>query len=218
MKTRDDSSRRFRLSHVQAEFFAITVEASWRAMSRRRGRKSMNSHHRNPGCRLVIAGFRLRLSRRPRRPGIIFRFCDISRVCGQENFPSISAPRWPSHAGRLSATRLGACGQENFPPFLRRVGREPCGTTLATRLRSSRKWLVREAAVAVEFTPARSRAPSPSRSGNARPFRHRRVERSHREATRPSTSMGRRGSGPNEKSRGVWSRMRLRLQRNDHPR
>ena len=28
----------------------------------------------------------------------------------------------------------------------------------------------------------------------------------------------RRGSGPNEKSRGVRSRMRLRLQRNDHPR
>ena len=28
---------------------------------------------------------------------------------------------------------------------------EPCGTTLATRLRLSRKWRVREAAVAVEF-------------------------------------------------------------------
>jgi hypothetical protein len=67
----------------------------------RSGRKSMRSCHRDPGCELVIAGFRLRLSRRPLRRGTIFRFCDISRVCRQEN----------------------------FPPFLRRVGREPRGTT-----------------------------------------------------------------------------------------
>jgi hypothetical protein len=79
----------------------------------------------------------------PHRYEIIFRFCDISRVCRQEKFPSVS--HWlKSHARGLSATRL-------------------C---------SSWKWLVREAAV--EFTArARSNAPSPSRSGNARPFRHR---------------------------------------------
>ena len=52
MKTRDDPSRRFRLSHAQAEFIAITVEASWRAI---RGQANVeksrwNSRHRNPGA------------------------------------------------------------------------------------------------------------------------------------------------------------------------
>jgi hypothetical protein len=162
--------------------------------------------HRSPGFELVIAGFRLRLSRRPLRRGIIFRFCDISRVCGQVNFPSISAPHWPrASTGRLSATRLrssrtssgrrphdrvgarifrgsmifqGFAGRKishrfSFPAF----AESGAGRPSATRLRSSRKWRVREAAVAVEFRArARSHAPSPSRSRNARPFRHRRVE------------------------------------------
>jgi hypothetical protein len=64
METRDDSSRRFRLSHVQAEFFAITVEGELARKTRpgERGRKSMESRHRDPGCELVIAGSRRRLS------------------------------------------------------------------------------------------------------------------------------------------------------------
>jgi hypothetical protein len=41
---------------------------------------------------------------------MIFRFCDISRVCGQENFPSLSAPRWPSPAGRSGRPAFGRAG------------------------------------------------------------------------------------------------------------
>ena len=63
-------------------------------------RNSMGSCHRSAGCELVIAGFRLRLTRRPRRRGIIFWFSDISKL----------------QAGKFSLS------------FLRRVGREPCGT------------------------------------------------------------------------------------------
>jgi hypothetical protein len=67
----------------------------------RSGRKSMRSYHRDPGCERVIAGFRLRLSRRPLRRGPFSGFVIFQ----------------------------GFAGRKIFPPFLRRVGREPCGTT-----------------------------------------------------------------------------------------
>jgi hypothetical protein len=199
----------------------------------RLGRKPMGSCHRNPGFELVIAGFRMRLSRRPLRRGIIFRFCDISRVCGQVNFPSISAPHWPrASTGRLSATRLrssrtssgrrphdrvgarifrgsmifqGFAGRKishrfSYPAF----AESRAGRPSATRLRSSRKWRVREAAVAVEFRArARSHAPSPSR--NARPFG---IAAWNRPQRNPQ-AVDRNGParvGANEESRGARSR------------
>ena len=137
----------------------------------------------------VIADFQREASSWPRRRKNISRYCNISGVCRQENFP---------------------------PPSCAAFAESRAGPSLATRLRSRRKWLVREAAVAVEFAAqARSRPPSRSRSGNATPFRYSRLERAT--GNHPAVDrMVRRGSGPNEKSRGVRSRMRLRLQRNDH--
>jgi hypothetical protein len=90
----------------------------------------MGSCHRSPGGELVIAGFRLRLSRRPLRRGIIFRFCDISRVCGQENFPPISAPRWPragssrTSSGRRPHDRVNARIFRGFVIFQGFAGRK----------------------------------------------------------------------------------------------
>ena len=97
----------------------------------------------------------------------------------------LSGPRLRSSrifSGRPLRDRAGARIFRGFVIFQGFAGRPPspksrAGRPSATRLRSSRKWRVREAAVAVEFRArARSHAPSPSRSRNARPFRHRRVE------------------------------------------
>jgi len=67
----------------------------------RLGRKSMRSCHRDLGCELVIAGFRLRLLNDRSDAGLFSGFVIFQ----------------------------GFAGRKIFPPFLRRVGREPCGTT-----------------------------------------------------------------------------------------
>ena len=196
----------------------------------------MGSCHRSPGCELVIAGFRLRLSRRPRRPprrGIIFRFCDISRVCRQENFPSISAPRWPRAvrddfrrrtfgdrgvpAGGVLMTALrqnisrfcnisGVCSQENFASVFLRLRREPCGTTFGDPPLLSSSGL--------GLGPTLHRRPlqecatlSASPRGTGR-----------RGTPRLPTTRGLRGSGPTRNLEARDQGMPLRLQRNDHAR
>ena len=213
-------------------------------------RKSMRSCHRDPGCELLIAGFRLRLSRRPLRGGMIFRFCDISRVCRQDNFPShFCAALAESRAGRLSATRLRSSrassgrlphdrvGARIFRGFLifqgfagRKTGKfrigfpsppspkSRAGGPSETRLRSSRKGLVREAAVPVEFRArARSHAHRRPAPGMRDPFG---IAAWNRPQRNPQ-AVDRNGParvGANEESRGARSRMPLRLQRNDHAR
>ena len=138
------------------------------------GERSMGSCHRNLGWRLVIAGFRVRLSRRPLRPGRIFRFCDISRVCGQENFPSIFAPRWPSRAGRSG--QPASVEPEVARPRSRCRG----------RVRGSGS-VLRSIAVPLQECAILSGIAA----WNGR----------QRGTTRPSTAMGRRGPGRGEISR-----------------
>jgi hypothetical protein len=80
------------------------------------------------------------------------------------------------------------------------------GRPSATRLRSSRKWRVREAAVAVEFRArARSHAPSPSPPGMRDPFgiaAWNRPQRNPQAAVRNGPAR----VGANEESRGARSR------------
>ena len=87
-------------------FRPIVVER--RASSTPFGAAFSRNGGRSVGIGTLIAGFRWRVySRLLRRYAIIFRFCDISRVCSQENFPFVFCAafgREPSE--RLSATRL----------------------------------------------------------------------------------------------------------------
>ena len=141
----------------------------------------------------VIADFQREASSRPRQRQNISRFCDISGVCRQENIASVLLSRIRREPRRPKFGRA-AFGRAGSDFSAKPLSRSSSGFGLG---------------------PALHRRPAPGIRG---PFGIAAWNGRDRGTTRPPTAMGQRGPGPNEKSRGVRSRMRLRLQRNDHAR
>ena len=112
----------------------------------------------------------------------------------------------------------GFAGRKIFPSEFRAAFAESgVGRSSATCLRSGRKRLVREAAIAIEF-PARSRSshPAPSRTKKRTTVFGAIAWTSHRGTTRPSTGMGRLGPKREISWRAVMDA--APMQRNNHAR
>ena len=236
MKTHDEPSRRFRICRVQPGISAIAVEELGRETRSSGRRKSMEG--RVAVIRAASSSSRASgggcLDDRP-DPRLFSGFVIFQWFTGRK-FPSIfCAALAEGRAGRLSSPGLrslwtssgrrlrdrrgprlfsgfvifqGFAGRKISSPFpaphSQRAVRDAFRRRAFGRAGSTSSGsLPRSIAVLLQGCATLSASPRVTTQSGA---------------TRPSTAMGRRGSGPNEKSRGVRSRMRLRLQRNHHAR